>query len=97
MKTRKYQNVTRWVAWLMMAAIVAMPITSFAQTKITYHGNRYTPQDDVKVGRQAAAEAERQLPILRDEEVTAYLESVGQRLVAALDPEHVRREQRHAA
>src|SRR6266700_5245124 len=87
MKTRKYQNVTRWVGWLMMAAIVAMPITSFAQTKITYHGNRYTPQDDVKVGRQAAAEAERQLPILRDEEVTAYLESVGQRLVAAIPEE----------
>src|SRR5947207_944435 len=87
MKTRKYQNVTRWVACLMMAAIVAMPVTSFAQTKISYHGNKYTPQDDVKLGRQAAAEAERQLPVLRDEEVTAYLESVGQRLVAAIPPE----------
>ena len=87
MKTRKYQNVTRWVACLIMAAIVAMPVTSFAQTKISYHSNKYTPQDDVKLGRQAAAEAERQLPVLRDEEVTAYLESVGQRLVAAIPPE----------
>ena len=95
MKKLKYQNLTRWIASVMIAAIVAVPITSIAQTKISYHSNKYTPQDDVRLGREAAAEAERQLPVLRDEEVTAYLESVGQRLVAAIPPEFQHREFRY--
>ena len=36
---------------------------SFSQTKISYHSNKYKPLDDVKVGRQAAAEVEQQMPI----------------------------------
>jgi hypothetical protein len=39
------------------------------------------------VGRQAAQEAEQQLPLLRDEEVRSYVERVGQRLVASIPPE----------
>jgi beta-barrel assembly-enhancing protease len=74
-------------AWLLIAAIALMPISTFAQTQISYHSNRYKPQDDVRLGREAAAEAERQLPILRDAETTDYLESVGQRLVAAIPPQ----------
>ena len=42
-------------------------LSALAQTKISYHNNKYKPQDDVKLGRQAAAEVERQMPILRDE------------------------------
>src|SRR5438309_3724328 len=75
------------LAWLISAAIVMMPLAAFAQTQITYHSNKFKPTDDVRLGRQAAAEAERQFPLLRDAEVTAYVESVGQRLVAAIPPE----------
>src|SRR5207237_10898837 len=53
----------------------------------SYHPNKYMPRGDVRVGRQAAGEAELQLPVLRDAEVTAYVESGGQRLVAAIPPE----------
>src|SRR5712692_6966628 len=87
MKTPAYQKPTRWVAWLMITAIAVMPISAIAQTKISYHSNRYQPSDDVKLGRQAAAEAERQLPLLRDEQVAAYVERIGQRLVANIPPE----------
>jgi len=87
MNRREYRIATKWLAWLMAIAVLAMPISIFAQTKISYHKNRYKPSDDVRVGREAAAEVERQLPIMRDEEVTAYVESVGQRLVAAIPPE----------
>jgi len=76
-----------WVSFLMAIAIVSTPLTSFGQTKIAYHGNRFKPADDIRLGRQAAAEAEQQFPLLRDAEVTAYVESVGQRLVAAIPPE----------
>src|SRR5438034_5352448 len=77
----------RWVSFLMALAIVLAPLAALGQTKIAYHPNKYKTSDDVRLGRQAAAEAERQFPLLRDAEVTAYVESVGQRLVAAIPPE----------
>lgn len=77
----------RWAAWLLAVALFATPLAGLAQTQIKYHSNKYSPADDVKVGRQAAAEAEQQFPLLRDSEVQRYVESVGQRLVAAIPPE----------
>src|SRR5256712_5319750 len=76
-----------WVSFLKAMAIVSTPLRSFAQTKIADHSNRFKPADDVRLGRQAAAEAEQQFPLLRDAEVTAFVESVGQRLVASIPPE----------
>jgi hypothetical protein len=75
------------LAGLLAAAIVAMPLQAFGQTKIVYHSNKFKTTDDVKLGRQAAAEAEQQFPLLRDSEVTAYVEKVGQRLVASIPAE----------
>src|SRR5437867_3696726 len=54
------------------------------QTVVTPPENKYTPADDVELGRKAAAEARQQLPILYDEEMSSYLEGVGRRLVAAI-------------
>ena len=87
MNRPNYRGTNRWLAWLMAMAIVLMPLAAYAQTKIVYHENKYKPTDDVRLGRQAAAEAERQFPLLRDAEVDAYVERVGQRLVAAIPPE----------
>jgi beta-barrel assembly-enhancing protease len=58
-----------------------------AQTVITPSKNNYTPAQDVELGRQAAAEVEQQLPILRDEEVTSSVASIGRRLVDVIPPE----------
>ena len=77
----------RLIAWLVAVAVFVMPLSALAQTKISYHSNKYKIQDDVKLGRQAAAEVERQMPILRDEAATAYVESVGRRLVESIPPE----------
>jgi beta-barrel assembly-enhancing protease len=82
-----YRGANKWLAWLMAIAIVLMPLAVFAQTQIVYHQNKYKPADDVKLGRQAAAEAERQFPLLRDAEVNAYVEKIGQRLVASIPSE----------
>jgi hypothetical protein len=81
------RSVNKWLAWLMAMAIAMMPLAVFAQTKIVYHNNKYKPSDDVKLGRQAAAEAEQQFPLLRDAEVDAYVEKIGQRLVRSIPPE----------
>jgi hypothetical protein len=61
-----------------------MPFSALAQTQIKYHSNKYSIQDDVKLGRQAAQEAEQQFPLLRDQEVQNYVEDVGRRLVSAI-------------
>jgi hypothetical protein len=87
MNRPNYRSVTRWLASLTCLAILMMPLAVFAQTKIVYHSNKFKPTDDVKLGRQAAAEAEQQFPLLRDAEVNAYVERVGQRLVASIPPE----------
>lgn len=59
-----------------------------AQTPVDVHRNKYTPAQDVQLGRQAAAEVEQQLPVLRDGQVDEYVDSIGRRLIEALAPEH---------
>jgi beta-barrel assembly-enhancing protease len=75
------------IAWITLVALFAMPLSLAAQTQIKYHSNKYQPQDDVKLGRQAAQEAEHQFPLLRDQQVGNYVERVGERLVANIPSE----------
>jgi len=72
------------IAWLTLVAISVMPFSALAQTQIKYHSNKYSVQDDVKLGRQAAQEAESQFPLLRDQSVQSYVENVGRRLAASI-------------
>ena len=72
------------IAWLTLIAIAVLPLSITAQTQIKYHSNRFSVQDDVKLGRQAAQEAEQQFPLLNDQQVGNYVESVGRRLVNAI-------------
>ncbi|HKR13036.1 MAG TPA: M48 family metalloprotease [Pyrinomonadaceae bacterium] len=72
------------VAWVTLVALSLMPFSAFAQTQIKLHSNKYSIQDDVKLGRQAAQEAEGQFPLLRDQQVQSYVERVGRRLVSAI-------------
>src|SRR5580765_219205 len=81
------RHTARWLAALTALVVALVPIEALAQTQIKLHSNKYSPADDVRLGRQAAAEAEQQFPLLRDAEVNAYVERVGQRLVAAIPPE----------
>jgi Zn-dependent protease with chaperone function len=82
-----YRRARLLTVWLMALAMLATPLVGLAQTRISYHSNKYKVTDDVQAGQQAAAEAERQLPILRDSEVTDYVNRVGQRLVASIPQE----------
>jgi Zn-dependent protease with chaperone function len=89
---KNYRTSQGVIASLAMLAIFLMPISVFTQTKISYHSNKYSIQDDVKLGRQAAAEAEQQFPLLRDNEVQNYVEDVGRRLVNNIPGEFQHRE-----
>jgi Zn-dependent protease with chaperone function len=72
------------IAWIALVAISVMPFSALAQTQIKYHSNKYSVQDDIKLGRQAAQEAESQFPLLRDPQVQSYVENVGRRLVSSI-------------
>jgi Zn-dependent protease with chaperone function len=87
MKQSNHHRAIRLSAWLMALAILVMPYAAMAQTQIKLHSNRYSAQQDVQVGQQAAREVEQQMPILRDAQSTNYVEEIGRRLVAAIPPE----------
>ena len=70
-----------------LLAIVLSSAMIAAQTRVTVPKNSYTPAEDVELGRKAAAEAEQTLPVMNDEIVTTYVQSVGRRLVAAIPAE----------
>ena len=96
MKANNYGCVRKLTAWVMALAICATPLTAFGQTKISLHSNKYTPSQDVQAGREAAAQVEQQMPILRDADATNYLDVVGRRLVAAIPPEFQHSEFRYS-
>ena len=66
-----------------------------AQTKITPDKNKYTPAQDVQIGKEAAAEVRKQLPLLDDSRVEDWVEQVGQRLVRAIPSEFAHPEFRY--
>ncbi len=58
-----------------------------AQTAVKVPKNRFTPQQDVELGREAAAEVRKQYPVITDEKIAGYLTKLGDRLVAAAPAE----------
>ena len=71
-----------------LAAILSVFVTGLvAQTEIKLPKNRFTPQQDVELGREAAAEVRKQYPIIQDEKIASDLTKLGDRLVAAAPPE----------
>jgi Zn-dependent protease with chaperone function len=78
------KNIT---VMLVLLAVTLAPMASMAQTRISMPKNKYKAQDDIKLGRKAATEAEKQYPVLNDTQSTRYVEEVGRRLVASIPPE----------
>jgi hypothetical protein len=58
-----------------------------AQTRVVPPKNKYPLSQDVQLGNEAAAQAREQLPLMRDDAVSSYVEEVGRRLVEAIPPE----------
>ena len=71
-----------------LAMVLSMSVVgAFAQTVIKPPKNKYTPKQDVELGREAAAEVRKQYPIIKDERIARYLDKLGDRLVAAAPAE----------
>lgn len=73
---------------LLPVLILAIAVgTPSAQTRIALDPNKYSVQQDVQLGQEAASEARKQLPMLDDERVDDYLDDVGDNLVDAIPAE----------
>lgn len=57
------------------------------QTRIVPPKNKYPPQQDVELGREAAEQARQELPLMRDDNVTSYVDDLGKRLIQGIPAE----------
>jgi Zn-dependent protease with chaperone function len=71
---------------VLAVALCATSVPLAAQTEIKLPKNKYSPKQDVELGKEAAAEVRKQYPIISDEVIASYLTKLGDRLVAAAPP-----------
>lgn len=73
---------------LLLASVWLTPIALIGQqTRIVMPKNKYKVQEDVKLGNDAARQIEQQFPIIYDRDAEAYLDRIGESLVAAIPAE----------
>ena len=61
----------------MLVVLTLVASTVSAQTKVTPPKNKYTPEQDVQIGKEAAAEVRQQYPLINDSQIKGYLERMG--------------------
>jgi predicted Zn-dependent protease len=69
---------------LAVVAVLLVTVPAAAQTRIEADANRFSPAEDVELGRRAAAELRRDLPIVRDRRLETYVGRIGQRLIEGI-------------
>jgi hypothetical protein len=69
------------------ASVAVTSLLIPAQTRFKLDRNKYTLEDDVKVGQEAAAQVKKELPLLNDRRTEEWAEEVGRGLVAAIPAE----------
>ena len=68
-------------ALLLVASLGAAAVA--AQTVVTPPKNKFTPQQDVELGKEAAAEVRQKYPVITDDQIAGYLDQAGRSLVKA--------------
>ena len=79
MVSRKSRAVT------ILGLILALVVTAWAadsRTKLKPGWNLFSTQQDIEMGQQSAKEAEKQLPILNNQQATTYIDALGKSLAA---------------
>ena len=69
---------------LLGISLLAMPGASAQRTQFKPGWNKFSPQDDISLGKRAATDAEKQLPSCNAPKVDAYLTQLGTRLAQKL-------------
>jgi Zn-dependent protease with chaperone function len=79
---QKSRSLATALAISAVALVAVSGGTTLAQTPVKSGFNVFSADQDVEIGRQSAAEAERKLPVLRDPSIAGYVDRIGRRLVA---------------
>ena len=83
-KRKDLSNAVFFV-WLVLFPIGALG-ASKPDFKPSY--NFYSPQEDVQLGKESSAQVDKQLPLLKDPDALAYLNSLGKKLIASAPNNH---------
>jgi Zn-dependent protease with chaperone function len=78
---RLAQVRSRAVGLSLVAALVASP--ALAQTTVTPPKNKFTPEQDVQIGLEAAAQVRKAYPVVSNDAIDDYVDRLGERLVSA--------------
>ena len=65
-----------------IAVYLTLAAGAFAQREVKPGFNLFSKEQDVQLGREAAAQVEQQMPVVRDAQLQSYVESIGRRLAA---------------
>jgi beta-barrel assembly-enhancing protease len=85
---KKIKDFRASASIMILLSLLAMPIGILAQTRVIAPKNPYDVNKDVELGRQAAQEVERQLPMLNDQDVQSYVDRIGSRLAESIPSEY---------
>ena len=86
MMARELSRFTRAAA-LAPAFALVFTVAAAAQTPITLQNNKYTPEQDVKIGQDAAVQVRREYPMLNDATSERLVDRIGKRLAANIPPQ----------
>lgn len=84
MRVRGRQRSGKNFAALLFLAGLVVPSAASAIERLKFKPgfNLFKPGQDVELGREAAGQADKQLPLLRDPQVVQYISALGHRLVS---------------
>ena len=87
MNIMKFGIAIRRLTLIIAVAITLIPAPALAQTPIKLHSNKFKIEDDIKLGQEAAAQAEQKMQLVRDAQLERYVKRVGERLAASVPQE----------
>ena len=72
----------RWAGLAVLVILVLSPVVLFAVERLNFQPgfNLFSPAQDVEVGRNASAEINKQVHLIRDAQVAGYISDLGKRL-----------------
>lgn len=73
--------VKTWKSFLVLA-LVSLGVAAEGPKEVKPGWNLFSKEQDIQLGREAAAQVERQMPVVRDEQLQSYVESIGRKLVS---------------
>jgi Zn-dependent protease with chaperone function len=77
-------QAAKCIALFLGVSLTVVPWAAAQRTQLKPGWNMFSPQQDVEVGKRAALDAQKQLPLCNAPKVDAYLTQLGMRLAAKL-------------